>query len=297
MNSAGNHKTFGALSVLTSAVLFGSYGVWSRLIGTGMGNFFQGWTRALIILIVIVPIICWRKEWSRIEAQDRKWIAVFMLCTSLTQAPLFYAFNHMDVGAASILFFVAMFFTMNLVGIIFFRERLSVLKIIAALLALVGMCMIFSFSLAQFSLLAVCMALLNGIASGGEIAFSKRISSNYSPLFLTALSWFIILITNSLISFLLDETQIAFTFSSVWLWQLFYSLVSLFAFWFVIVGFKYVDATIGALIGLLEIVFSVILAWILFYEQPTVSIVVGGMLIIFAAALPHLQSLQNFRKV
>lgn len=282
---------FGTATVLASAILFGSYGVWSRLIGAGMENFFQGWTRAAIILICILPIVLFRKEWSRIQKSDRKWFGIFLLCTSLTQAPLFYAFNHMDVGAASILFFVAMFFTMNTVGVIFFRERLTVLKVCAGVLALIGMSMVFSFSFSQFAWLAVCMALLNGVASGGEIAFSKKISSGYSPLFLTLLSWLIILISNGIISLVLGEHQLLPALSGTWFWQVVYSFVSLFAFWLVIVGFKYVDATIGALLGLLEIVFSVIFAWILFHEQPTPAIVCGGLLIIFAAALPHLHAL------
>jgi drug/metabolite transporter (DMT)-like permease len=156
--------------------------------------------------------------------------------------------------------------------------------------------MVFSFSLSQFAWLAVCMALLNGVASGGEIAFSKKISSGYSPLFLTLLSWLIILISNGFISLILGEHQLMPALSSTWFWQVIYSLVSLFAFWFVIVGFKYVDATIGALLGLLEIVFSVIFAWVLFHEQPTLSIVCGGLLIIFAAALPNLHALWKQRK-
>ncbi|MEK9155349.1 MAG: hypothetical protein AAB839_01750 [Patescibacteria group bacterium] len=45
-----------------SALFFGSYGVWSRLIGAEMGSFFQGWTRALIIVILILPFVVWKME-------------------------------------------------------------------------------------------------------------------------------------------------------------------------------------------------------------------------------------------
>jgi drug/metabolite transporter (DMT)-like permease len=208
----------------------------------------------------------------------------------MTQAPIFYAFNHMDIGTASLLFFVSMFLTMNAVGVGFFSERINALKYVAILMAVMGMYLVFSFSIASFTLLAALMAILNGIASGGEVAFSKKLSANYSPLYLTLLSWVIILITNGGISLALGETQLAPDFSMAWFWQLCYSIVSLFAFWLVIEGFKRVDATIGSLIGLLEIVFSVMLGILVFSEAITPSVALGGLLIICAAALPQIKA-------
>ena len=284
----GAQRTYGSLMVLFSAIFFGSYGVWSRLIGDDMGNFFQGWTRAVIILILIVPLALWRREIVKVPPQDRKWLLVFLAFTSMTQAPLFYAYNHMDIGTATLLFFVSMFLTMNFVGVCFFQEKINLAKGAAIFAAVIGMCLVFSFSLSSFVILAALMAMLNGIASGGEIAFSKKLSSNYSPLYLTLLSWVIILITNGIISIALGEAQLAPSFSMVWLWQLCYSIASLFAFWLVIEGFKRVDATVGSLIGLLEIVFGVTLGILIFSESLTTSIALGGLLIVVGAAIPHI---------
>lgn len=282
------HRAYGSVAVLASAIFFGSYGVWSRLIGAGMGNFFQGWTRALIIIALILPCVLWRKEIVSMKKEDWKWLVVFLAFTSMTQAPLFYAFNHMSIGTASLLFFVSMFLTMNGIGVGFFSEKISAVKLVAIAMAITGMCFVFSFSLASFSVLALAMAIMGGIASGGEVAFSKKLSARYSPLYVTLLSWGIILITNVFISLALQEPQIIPSFSAVWFWQLCYSIVSLFGFWLVIWGFKYVDATVGSLIGLLEIVFGIIFGMIFFREVLTVNIMVGGILIIGAAALSQL---------
>ncbi|MBI2551528.1 DMT family transporter [Candidatus Uhrbacteria bacterium] len=187
MKNERTSRVYGSVAVFLSALFFGSYGVWSRLIGSGMGNFFQGWTRALIIIVLILPFVLLRREFVRIGKQDRPWLAVFLVCTSMTQAPLFYAYNHMDIGTASLLFFVSMFLTMNFVGIGFFREKMTTAKVVAIGGAIVGMCLVFSFSTISFSLLAALMALANGVASGGEIAFSKKLSSGYSPLYLHSL--------------------------------------------------------------------------------------------------------------
>lgn len=281
-------KNYGTVLVLLSALMFGSYGVWSRLIGSTMGNFFQGWTRAAIILILLLPIVIFRKEITRIKKADVKWLLVFLIFTSLTQAPLFYAYNHMNIGTATLLFFVSMFLTMNIIGFWSYEEKLTGVKVLSSIVALLGMFFVFSFSISEFTLFAALMAVLNGIASGGEVAFSKKLTDNYSPLYVVVLSWGIIFITNAVISLGLGEIQVQLNLSMPWLWQLCYSIASLLGFWLVIAGFKYIDASIGALLGLLEIIFSIIFGIIIFHESLTAIVVVGAALIIIGAALPNI---------
>ena len=285
------HKAYGTALIIASTLMFGSYGVWSRLIGQGMGNFFQGWTRALIILLLLLPIALIRKQIIKIEKKDRKWLVVFLIFTSLTQAPLFYAFNHMDIGTASLLFFVSMFLTMNIIGVTLLGEKVTRIKIFSSILAITGMCLIFSFSISSFTFLAAAMAVVNGIASGGEIAFSKKLTGNYSPLYVVILSWAIILVTNFMISVGLGEAQILPSLSGVWMWQLLYSMASLLGFWLVIAGFKSIDASIGALIGLLEIVFGILFGLVIFNEVLTPTVAAGGLLIIAAAAFLNIKEL------
>ncbi|MEK7648629.1 MAG: DMT family transporter [Patescibacteria group bacterium] len=290
-------RTYGSSLVLISALIFGSYGVWSRLIGSAMGNFYQGWTRAFLILLVLVPIAYLRKEIVRIHPKDRFWMALFLLFTSLTQAPLFYAFNHMDIGTAQLLFYVSMLLTMNVIGVCTFDERMTKLKIISSLLAFIGMYLVFSFSLEAFTLFAALMAIVNGVASGGEVAFSKKLTGNYSPLYVVLLSWAIILPTNAVLSLGFGEIQIAPSLSIPWFWQLCYSAVSLAGFWLVIEGVKYIDASIAALIGLMEVLFGILFGVVVFGERITPLIIIGGICIISAASLAPIASLvKNKRK-
>lgn len=287
-----NSKTArGAGLIFISAIMFGSYGIWSRLMGHDFGVFYQGWTRALIIVLILFPFLYHRREIVKISRGDWKWLAVYLAFTSLTQAPIFYAFNHMDIGTATLLFFVTMLLTMYAVGFIFLGEKLSKIKIISFLLALVGMYLVFSFSLAAFTLLAASMAVLNGIASGGEVSFSKKLSGQYTALYLTWISWLIIIPTNGLASLLFGETQHLPSFNIVWLYQLGYVIAGIVAFWAIIEGLKYVEASIGGLLGLLEIVFSITFGILIFKEVLTTKIIIGGGVIILAAALPHIGAL------
>ncbi len=281
----------GVILIFISALMFGSYGVWSRLIGDSFGVFYQGWSRALIISIILLPILIWKKQIIQIKKKDWKWLAIFLLFTSFTQAPIFYAFNHMDIGSATLLFFVSMLLTMYIVGILFLDEKLSKIKFISFILAGLGMYLVFSFSLVVFSLLAALLAIVNGVASGGEVSFSKKLSGDYSPLYLSWLSWVIIIITNAPISILLGETQYLPSFDIVWLYQLGYTITGILGFWLIIKGLKYTEASIGGLIGLFEILFSIVFGVILFGEQLTPKILFGALLIITAASLPNIKDM------
>ena len=271
--------------------MFGSYGVWSRLIGESFGVFYQGWSRGLLISFVLFPILLFGKQIVPIRKADWKWLFVFLFFTSLTQAPLFYAFNHMDIGTATLLFYVTMMLTMYIVGLLFLGEKLNRIKIISFVLASVGLYIIFSFSIVAFALLAALMAILNGVASGGEVSFSKKLSGSYSPLYLSWLSWLIIAITNAPVSFFLGEQQHLPSFEIVWLYQIGYAIASVLGFWLIIKGLKSVEASIGGLLGLLEIVFSILLGIMIFNEGLTEKTIIGGVIIIFAAALPHVVEL------
>ncbi|MEK6840286.1 MAG: DMT family transporter [Nanoarchaeota archaeon] len=286
----------GILFVLISTLMFGSYGVWSKLIGDSFGIFYQSWSRALIIALLLFPFLLWKKLIVPISKKDLTWFIVFLFFTSLTQAPIFYAFNHMDIGSATLLFFVSMLLTMYIVGILFLEEKLTKIKILCFVLAGIGLYIIFSFSLVLFSLLAAGLAIINGVASGGEVSSSKRLSRHYSTLYLSWWSWVIIILTNAPLSFFLGEVQHLPSFDIVWLYQWGYVFVSIFGFWLILEGVKYLEASIAGLLGLLEVVFSITLGILLFNEELTVKIIIGASFIICAAALPHIIDLWSTYK-
>ncbi len=215
-------------------------------------------------------------------------MSVFLVSTSLTQAPIYYAFNHMDIGTATLLFFVGMIIMMYSFGFIFLGERVTRIKLFAFLLACLGLYITFSFSLTAFTLLAASMALLNGLASGLELSSSKKLTGSYSPLYITWLSWIIIAITNAVASVALGEMQHWPVLNITWLYLVIYAVVSLLGFWLAIEGYKYIEASVGGLLSLLEVVFAVIFGILIFKEALTIQIAVGGSLIMLAAALPHI---------
>jgi drug/metabolite transporter (DMT)-like permease len=103
--------------------------------------------------------------------------------------------------------------------------------------------------------------------------------------------WFGILVTHLPMSLFANEAQIPFAFTSTWFAMFAFAAVGLISFWLVVEGYKYVDASIGGLIGLLEIISGVVFGIIIFSESVTVAKVLGGGAILLAAMLPDLTTL------
>jgi drug/metabolite transporter (DMT)-like permease len=110
------------------------------------------------------------------------------------------------------------------------------------------------------------------------------------------LSWLVIVATNAPLSAALGETMPMPAFDIAWGYQAGYIIASIFGFWLIIEGLRYVEASIGGLLGLLEIVFSIMFGFIIFGEVLTGIAVAGGAIILCAAALPHIASLLAARR-
>lgn len=282
-------KIKGPLFIFISSILFGSYGIWAVLLGTDFGVFYQGYVRALLVLAVLVPAVIITKSWQPVIWADAKkyaWCCIFGI---FTQAPLYYAFQNAGVGISSLIFFAMLLITSYVVGFVLIGEQLNRVKVISLVLAIIGLVLTFWSQLHVFSLLALVLAAVNGIASGGEVATTKLIPEKFSTLQTSILIWAVIAITHIPASLIAGEYQIIPALNGQWLAMLGFALAGVLAFWLVVEGFKYVDASIGGLIGLLEIVFAILFGILVFNEAITWSIIVGALLIIGAAVLPHVR--------
>ena len=272
--------------IFLSAVGFGSYGIWSKLLGNDFGIFYQGWVRSALVLVILIPLAFLMKDFKPVRKADWKWILVSVLFGVFTQAPLYFAFNNMDIGTATLIFYAIYLITSYVVGRVFIGEKITMVKFISLFLAFIGLTMVFGFSLSRFSLLALILAAINGIASGGEVATTKKSTEKYSSLQIGIYIWAGILITHLPLSLMTGEHQLMPELSTSWLSMVVFAAIGLVSFWLVIEGYKYVDASIGGLIGLVEILSGVVFGILFFSEKLTPMIFWGGLLIMLAAMLP-----------
>jgi drug/metabolite transporter (DMT)-like permease len=192
----------------------------------------------------------------------------------------------MGIGTATILFYAAYMVASYVIGRIFFAEKITIAKIAAMICAVIGMIMVFGIELAGVSALALSMAILNGVASGGEVSFTKKVSDRYSVLQLTFVTWVVIFIVHFIFAVFQNETLLPVQTPMSIIGILLFATTAMLAYWLVVAGYKTIEAGIGGLIGTLEVPFAVILGALFFAEQLAPIAIVGGALIFIAAAIP-----------
>lgn len=121
---------------------------------------------------------------------------------------------------------------------------------------------------------------------------SKLISKKFSSIQISTIIWTSSFLVCLPMSFLLNERQIIPTIDVHWISMLIFAVAGLLAFYLLVEGYKKVDATIGGLIGLLEVVFGILFGFLFFKEALTADIIIGSLIILIAAMLPNIKKLQ-----
>ncbi|OGK29251.1 hypothetical protein A3D06_00815 [Candidatus Roizmanbacteria bacterium RIFCSPHIGHO2_02_FULL_40_9] len=275
----------GAFFIGISAFFYASYGVWSKFMMDFFAEFNQAWIRALMILIVLVPFGIITKSFKKIQKADWKWFLVMSLAGGFNQAPIFYGFKHLPVGTATLLFFTMLTIGSYIIGKVFFNENLTRIKYFSLGLALIGLSIIYTFSLTADQILPAIFISLAGFMGACVVVFSKKVSSKYSEIQILTSLFVVMLLVNVVVSRVLGESIPLAEVSRAWFAQVGYAIAMLIANGAVVVGFRYLEPSIGGIIGLLEVVFGVLFGIIVFHEPLTAQLLVGSMLIILSAGL------------
>lgn len=281
----------GSLLILFASFCFGSYGVFAKALAP-YDLFYQTYVRCFIIVAILLVVGAFTKQLRPIAKKDYKAWATILFATIFTITPITIAFRNLPLGTVSFLFYSSFTIFTYIFGKVFFKERITVVKLTSALMAFVGLLFVFSVNLSGLLLFPVLMAILNGLASSAEAVSSKNLSDKYSSLQVTMLVFLAIGVTHLALSLLLGENQNAALFTvSGWVITLF-STVAILGVVALYAGYRELDPSIGALVGLMEIVFSVLFGMFFFQEVLNKSTLIGGIIIIFAAALPNLYALK-----
>lgn len=279
-----------SIAIILSAVFFGTYGIWSKMMAQEFGEFLQAWLRGVIVLLILIPIGIFTHSFKKVEVKDIKWFAIITLPGSLVFAFYYYGFEYLSIGSATLLFYASLTIFSYFAGWLFFKEVLGRIKILSLLLGILGLLLTFSISLEDNFLLPALSCILAGTCGGIEVVFTKKISDKYSPIQITTILYGIGFILNFIVYLLISKGDLGITSDiTAWIALIMYAIAGLLAFFFVVLGYKHLEPSVGGIIGLLEIPFGVLFGYIFFKEVLTTSTLFGGLLIIIAAALPNLR--------
>jgi len=282
------NSTKGASLILTSAFFYSTYGIWSRLMGSAFGEFSQAWTRGFGLLIFVLIFNSKYKIFKPLIKPDLPWLLTIGLAGGINQAPYYFGFQHLNIGTATLLFYAALVIGGYLLGKIFFQENMTFTKIISLVMAIIGMSLIYRFQLTPSQFLAAGMTIIAGLLGSITVILPRKLQGNY-PEFQVMVSYFSAqILFNGILSLIFHDHIPNLSHTLPWLGQTAYAMAMLFANWAAIEGYKQYDASIGSLIGLAEIISGVGFGVFIFHETLTPSLIFGSIIIILAAALPHL---------
>ena len=284
----------GTFYITISAVMFALYGVFFRLLSE-YDIFFQTYIKSFLIVLVLLAVGLYQKSFRKIERKDYWPYTVVLLFTIFSVAPITYAYRYLELGTGSFLFYASLTIFSYILGALFFAEKFNAIKIASLVLSILGMILVFTVKIPQGFLIPVLLCIVNGIASSGEVVFSKTISSKYSLNQITLLIYLAIGVTHLALSLILGESQNIGLVTTDLHWLLLFAFFSIIGMFTVIEGFKLLEPSIGAIIGLSEIVFSLILGIAFYNDVISSQILIGGFVIIFAAALPNIYDLYLLR--
>lgn len=281
----------GSLFIVLSAFFYATYGIWSKIMVGHFTEFNQAWTRGLIVTAFLLIFGFITKSFHAIKKQDLVWFFLISLCGGLNQAPYFFGFEHLNIGTATLLFYVSLTLSSFIFGSLFFREKITPIKFISLITASVGLFIIYRFSLTTSQIIPAIATMVAGLMGSTFVIFTKKLSGNYSEIQILSGAFIVMLFANLLISTFLKEPALSLTLSVPWLAQLAYCAAIVIANLAVVVGFKHLEPSVGGLLGLLEVLFAVIFGIILFKEIMGIQTIIGGVLILLGASLPDLHAI------
>src|SRR3990167_1806379 len=124
----------------------------------------------------------------------------------------------------------------------------------------------------------------------------KKLSGQYEELQIMSGYFIVMVVANSILALVVNDSLPRLNQLSVWGAQLGYATAMLLANWSVIEGFKHIESSVGSLVGLAEILFGISFSILFFHESLTTGTLIGSGLIIFSVILPNLDLTKFYSK-
>jgi len=280
-----NSETKGAMAIILATFFYGFYGILSRLLYNTLDLFFQFWVRSLLIALLTFFVIIIKKSWKRIDSDSLKWFVLRGIAGAFTYTMFFVAVNHLKIGTTLFIFYAALILGGYAFGLIIFKERLSRNKVMALTLSILGLSLIYSATIGAGEMLYILLALACGLCTSGWNTLSNKVIDKFGLNQIIFIDSSIAGAITLIASLIKKENWELPSLSLPWM----YSLLFFGMLWSVSLlipyGFSKVGAQKGSLLMLMEVVFTLVFAYLFFNETIDLMTITGGTLIIAGIVL------------
>jgi drug/metabolite transporter (DMT)-like permease len=278
----------GFASLLSATFLFSLFGVFTRIIADKMGVFYQMSTRVIIMSVIFLTIGLFSKSLSRINKQDLPLFLLRGIFIIADFSSFFIAVNNLSLGLTLFLFYAASIISNFTYGSILLHEKLNITKTVSLVFAFLGLVFIYASSFNSIKLIPSLFALLSGVCFGLTTSTSKKLTNKYSIIQVNLVAYvtaafigiFLLITTKETINILLPLY--------IWFSLISFAIIGVLAIYLVLYGYNKIEAQKASLIMLAELIFVVIIGYVIYKEIPSMSVLIGGIFILLALVLPSL---------
>ena len=279
----------GVIAVLISAVCFATLGIFTKLLASDISAFSVITFRLLIATAFFFFLALLIKKKIKIKKNDLKFFIPYaFIGIFISMAAYIMAFYYTSVANAIFFLFTYPVITVILAAI-FLKERITKIKTVAMVLGLIGVILLFAFqknvSLTSNDFIGCMLALITAFAFSFYLIMTRW---STRP-FYTEVSWGMLLgfLFTLPLFFLFGEPSTILSLELMgWLYLIGIGLIGTAgAYVFLDYAEDYIEASTASLLGLLQAVIAVILAFLILNEVPEIHTIVGGAFIILAGIL------------
>lgn len=279
-------KQKGILALVIAAVLSGTFGVYSHYVGADFPPVYQSAVRNVVQLVILIGLFLSPIGRGKpVVKTDWKWFLLRSMCGLLNALLLYVAFTKISISTTYFLSFAAATICGYILGSTLFRERINGQGFAALTLSIIGLGFVYSVSFEASTLWYSLAAILAGVLSPGWSVFSKSISKSYSNIQTNLVDTAFAAIVSVPLCFIMHEKLTPIAWNGQWAAVLGFSIVSLIIMILVVYGFKRVEAQVGALLSLLEIIAGIVLGYAFYRQTVALSSALGGLMILVAIHL------------
>lgn len=280
----------GAVLILLSALIYSFTGIFSRMIGFHLPIFYQIWTRGIASIIILTLIVAFFKQWSKFEHKDYLWLFLRAISGIIAFICFFISVNNLTLGSSYFIFYSCSTVGGYLLGNLLFKEKFTKIKVFSLFLALAGLFLVYSANFDPQKIIYLIIAAISGLTTSSWNTLSKKVSAKYSVWQLSLTDNILNFIFCFTLSIIIGETWVRIDLSTPWLGNFLMLLAFLITGILMIYGFKYLDAQIASLLLLSEIIFAIILGFVVYGEVISLATFLGGIIIISGIILPEINN-------
>jgi len=288
-------KTVGFTSLFISAIFFGSFGIWIRLLDREMSISQQIVLRNGIAFIIAILIVVLTKQFRNIQWSKVKKISLLSYAILVPISVITYNVSIINtkIALATFAYYIGAILTGWFAGIFFYKEKLNLEKWSSLILVIIGLGL-FAYPFTKSSInLGFIAGVLSGVLDGFANSFRKDLAKKINKLVLVLVTTIGGLLVSGamIIYFHQSMNYIATTSATGWIIASIFGFLLVLLNYLLIVGFQNFDLSMGSIVLSLELLFALIFGMFFFKEFPSGKELLGGLFILLANIVPNVKML------